>query len=48
MSLLKVKVTPKSESNKLYKYNKILKYTNMKSYITISIIINILFMLLLI
>ena len=29
MSLLKVKVTPKSES-KLYNYNKIVKYNNIK------------------
>ena len=42
VSLLKVKVNPKSES-KLYNYNKILKCTNIKLKITISIIINILF-----
>ena len=43
--LWKVKVTPKFKS-KLYNYNKILKCTNMKfQKITISIIINILFML---
>ena len=46
MLLLKVlKVTPKSES-KLYNYNKILKYTNVNFKTTISIIINILFILL--
>jgi hypothetical protein len=43
MSLLKVKVTYKSES-KLCNYNKILKCTNIK-FITISIIINVLFIL---
>ena len=44
MSLLKVKVTPKSES-KLYNHNKVLKYTNLKVEITIFMFI-ILFMLL--
>jgi len=44
ISLLKVKVSPKSES-KFYNYNKILKCTNINSKYY-SIIINILFMLL--
>ena len=43
--LLKFKVTPKS-GFELYNYNKILKCINIKFYITIYIIINILFILL--